>query len=154
MGAKILSAEGIEVVAVSNGDAAVKKLLELDVDMVLADVYMPGLDGYEVCERIKASAEHAGLPVVLLVGALEPYEPDRIAQVRADGVLRKPFEASAVLEVVRPLLQAFLATRVPAKPPEPASEKTVMIPAPAAASHDGPEHHGDTQEIAAPKFES
>ena len=98
MGAKILSAEGIEVVAVSNGDAAVKKLLELDVDMVLADVYMPGLDGYEVCERIKASAEHAGLPVVLLVGALEPYEPDRIAQVRADGVLRKPFEASAVLD--------------------------------------------------------
>jgi CheY-like chemotaxis protein len=152
MGAKILAADGIEVVAVSNGDACVKKLVELDVDMVLADVYMPGLDGYEVCERIKASPEHAGLPVVLLVGALEPFEPDRIAQVRADGVLRKPFEASAVLDVVRPLLQTYIAARTQLKPAEPAHEKTEMMRPPPPL--DGPAHHGDTQEVAPPNFDA
>ncbi len=142
MGTKILSAEGIEVIAVSNGDAAIKKLHELDVDMVLADVYMPGLDGYEVCEKIKSSPEHPGLPVVLLVGALEPFEPDRIAQVRADGVLRKPFEASAVLETVLPLLRAYVAARKPPKPPAPVPEPVIAVPPPAAQ----PAHRGDTVE--------
>src|SRR5258708_10422680 len=106
MGTKILSSEGIEVIAVSNGDAAVKKLQELDVDLVLADVYMPGLDGYELCQWVKKSEAHPGLPVVLVVGALELYEPDRIDQVHADGLLKKPFEATAMLETVRPLLKA------------------------------------------------
>src|ERR1035438_71184 len=145
MGAKILSAEGIEVVTVSNGDAAVKKLQELDVDLVLADVYMPGLDGYEVCERIKSSPEHAGLPVVLLVGALEPFEPDRIAQVHADGVLRKPFEAAAVLDTVRPLLQTSMATRTRRAFAEPEHERTVVIPPPTPPVEQN--HVGDTVEL-------
>jgi CheY-like chemotaxis protein len=150
MGSKILSAEGIEVITVSNGDAAVKKLQEIEVDLVLADVYMPGLDGYEVCERIKSSPDHAGLPVILLVGALEPYEPDRIAQVHADGVLRKPFEASAVLETVRPLLQASLATRPHREPP--ASEQTVATsPSPPPAEQ---VYREDTVEMPAPDFEA
>lgn len=55
MGAKILASEGIEVVSVSNGDAAVKRLQDTDFDLVLADVYMPGLDGYEVCQWVKKS---------------------------------------------------------------------------------------------------
>jgi CheY-like chemotaxis protein len=151
MGAKILSAEGIEVVAVSNGDACVKKLVELDVDMVLADVYMPGLDGYEVCERIKGSPDHVGLPVVLLVGALEPFEPDRIAQVRADGVLRKPFEASAVLETVRPLLRAYIAARTRLKP-EPPTERTALIPPPAPTAEQI--KRGDTVEIVPPDLDA
>ncbi|GEM_PF-4353996 len=150
MGAKILAAEGIEVIAVSNGDAAVKKLHEIAVDLVLADVYMPGLDGYEVCERIKSSPDHPGLPVVLLVGALEPFEPDRIAQVRADGVLRKPFEASAVLEVVKPLLENYAAAH-PKKAPAAAVEQTVVIPPPPPPAEPS---HSDTVEMKAPVFDT
>src|ERR1017187_2096017 len=105
MGAKILAGEGIEVVSVSNGEAAVRKLQEIDFDLVLADVYMPGLDGYEVCQWVKKSEAHTGLPVVLVVGALEIYEAERIEQVQADGLLKKPFEASAMLAALRPLLE-------------------------------------------------
>jgi CheY-like chemotaxis protein len=153
MGAKILAGEGIEVVSVSNGEAAVKRLQDTDFDLVLADVYMPGLDGYEVCQWVKKSEAHTGLPVVLVVGALEIYEADRIEQVQADGLLKKPFEASAMLAALRPLLESSAASKPSRKkmeqePAEPAAhyEKTVMIPAPAPAA---PQKHEDTQEIEA-----
>ncbi len=138
MGAKILSGEGIEVVAVSNGDAAVKKLQESEFDLVLADVYMPGLDGYEVCQWVKKSEDHKRMPVVLVVGALELYEPGRVEQVAADGLLKKPFEASAMLATLRPLLAAAESKPKSKKEPEPeaavaAHEKTVAIPPPAQA---------------------
>ena len=65
--------EGIEVVSVSNGDAAERRLPEVDPDLVLADIFMPGKNGYELCETIKAVPQYKDLPVVLLVGAFEPY---------------------------------------------------------------------------------
>jgi CheY-like chemotaxis protein len=168
MGAKILSAEGIEVIAVSNGDAAVKKLQVLDIDLVLADVYMPGLDGYEVCQWVKSSADHAGLPVVLVVGALEPLMPDRIAQARADGLLKKPFEASAMMDTLRPLIDASMQAKpsrkkfeVDPEKTQPITERTVAIPPPAAsvaATEPVKNAHEDTVEIEpmtdVPDFES
>ena len=154
MGAKILAGEGIEVVSVSNGEAAVKRLQDTDFDLVLADVYMPGLDGYEVCQWVKKSEAHTGLPVVLVVGALEIYEADRIEQVQADGLLKKPFEASAMLAMVRPLLEASAASKPARKKmerdPVADQDKTVMIPPPQAAkAAEAPNKHEDTVEIEA-----
>src|SRR5258707_579622 len=74
-----------------------------------------------------------GVPVVLVVGALELYDPERIAQVKADGLLKKPFEATAVLETIRPLLEAAAKARPPKKkeaPAEPEYERTMAIAAP------------------------
>ncbi len=116
MGTKILAAEGIEVVTASNGEAALKKMGEVEVDLVLADVYMPGLDGYEVCQWVKKSPEYSFVPVVLVVGALELYEPDKIAQVQADGLLKKPFEATAMIDTLRPLLEVAAKAREKKKP--------------------------------------
>src|SRR5690242_21886673 len=119
MGSKILSAEGLEVVTVSNGDAALKKLGDADFDLVLADLYMPGLDGYEVCSWVKKSAQHSFVPVVLVVGALEMYEAEKIEAVQADGLLKKPFEASAMMETLRPLLEIAPKARAKKAPPPP-----------------------------------
>ena len=57
MGKKILVEAGYEVVAVSNGAAAVKKIAEQKPDMIVLDVYMPGYTGLEVCERVKSAIE-------------------------------------------------------------------------------------------------
>ncbi|MGH9858976.1 MAG: response regulator, partial [Candidatus Acidiferrales bacterium] len=83
--------KGIEVIGVANGDAAVKKLEILNPDMVLADVFMPVKDGYELCEWIKANDRLAAVPVFLLVGAFDPLDEHRVQSVKADGVLKKPF---------------------------------------------------------------
>ena len=76
MGKEILAAEGFEVVTVSNGQAALKKLKEFVPALILADVFMPGKSGYEVCEFVKSEASLRHVLVVLLVGAMEPYDPD------------------------------------------------------------------------------
>jgi CheY-like chemotaxis protein len=98
--------EGIEVVAVSNGDLAEKRLAEVNPDLVLADIFMPGKNGYELCEAIKESSQFSNVPVVLLVGAFEPFDQTEASRVRADAHLTKPFESRTLVETVRSLISA------------------------------------------------
>ncbi|MCI0486977.1 MAG: response regulator [Blastocatellia bacterium] len=96
--------EGIEVVSVSNGEAAERQLGEINPDLVLADIFMPGKNGYELCEYIKESPEFHHVPVVLLVGAFEPFDQSEARRVRADAHLTKPFETRTLVETVRNLI--------------------------------------------------
>lgn len=103
MGKKILTEAGYEVVAVSNGAAAVKKIAEQKPDIIILDIYMPGYTGLEVCDKVRASVETLRTPVLLTVGKMEPYRPEDANRVRADGVIVKPFEASDLLAVIKKL---------------------------------------------------
>jgi CheY-like chemotaxis protein len=102
--------EGIEVVAVSNGDAAERRLDEVKPDLVLADIFMPGKNGYELCEAIKQNPQFRNVPVVLLVGAFEPFDQAEARRVRADAHLTKPFESRTLVETVRKLINASAHT--------------------------------------------
>jgi len=82
---------GIQVVAVGNGEAAVRRLADLSPDLVLADIFMPVRSGYEVCEYIKKDQRFSHIPVILLVGAFDPLDEKEARRVGADGVLKKPF---------------------------------------------------------------
>ena len=97
MGKKILVDAGFDVVPVSNGAAAIKKIAETKPDIIILDIYMPGYTGLEVCEKVKNAPETANVPVLLTVGKLEPYRPEEGAKVKAEGVIIKPFEASDLL---------------------------------------------------------
>jgi CheY-like chemotaxis protein len=119
MGTKILTGEGFEVVTVSNGEAAVKKLTGGGFDLVLADVFMPGRTGYELCAFVKTDPKTSYLPVILVVGQLEPYDPAQGDRVQADGVLTKPFEASKVLAMVKGALKVAEQKKKAAAPPPP-----------------------------------
>lgn len=87
--------EGVEVVAVGDGRQALSRLEEDDAlpDVVLADVLMPVLDGYELCRRIKADSRFRHIPVMLLVGAFEHFNEAEARRVGADDVLTKPFQS-------------------------------------------------------------
>src|SRR5438309_724260 len=76
----------------------------LAADIVLADIGMPGRNGYEVAEYIKQSPRLAHIPVVLLTGAFEPVDQAKATAAGCDGVLAKPFEPHLVIERVRDLL--------------------------------------------------
>jgi CheY-like chemotaxis protein len=91
MVALALKDQGIDVVAVGNGEAAVRKLPDIFPDLVLADVFMPVRNGYEVCEFVKKDPRFAHVPVILLVGAFDPLDEQEAQRVGADGVLKKPF---------------------------------------------------------------
>lgn len=103
--------EGIEVVAVGDGDAAMQKFVEATPDLVMADVNMPGLDGYRLCEMIKQDDETKAIPVILLVGSFEPFDENEARRVGADDFLTKPFQSIRQLVTkVSDLLDARAAT--------------------------------------------
>jgi CheY-like chemotaxis protein len=85
--------EGIEVIAVGDGDAAMKKFVEVTPDLVMADVNMPGIDGYRICEMIKQDDETKHIPVILLVGSFEPFDEEEARRVGANDYLTKPFQS-------------------------------------------------------------
>lgn len=91
-----------EVHAVSNGDDALTQLAETSPDVVIADVHMPGADGYQICRVTKES--HPSVPVLLLVGTFEPFEESSAAACGADAHLKKPFDSQELLHLVEDLL--------------------------------------------------
>jgi CheY-like chemotaxis protein len=99
------SDEGLEVITVGDGQQAVEKLEEIVPDIVLADVFMPGLNGYEVCEHIKRNERFRHIPVMLLVGSFEPFDEAEARRVGADDYLTKPFQSiRTLIAKVRDLL--------------------------------------------------
>ncbi len=111
MGESILREEGFEVVSVTDGQTAVVRIGDFDPDVVVADIDMPFCTGYDLCEFIKNHPIHKRTRVVLTAGAQETVDPARLAGSGADGVLKKPFEASAMLEMLRPLINDASAER-------------------------------------------
>jgi CheY-like chemotaxis protein len=97
MAERILRDEGHEVITVSDGLVAMLRLKDARPDLIIADISMPEVSGYEVCEYVKNNGRE---PVFLTAGAVEPIDDSEVARVRADGVLKKPFEASLLLEAV------------------------------------------------------
>jgi CheY-like chemotaxis protein len=121
--------EDVTLLTVDNGDDAVSRTRENRPDIVLADVVMPGLNGYEVCEAIKSDPELRHTPVLLLTGTFEAFDEERATRVGADGYITKPFEAQALVDQVNArLAQAATA------PPEPEQE---LISAPLTSSEQG-----------------
>ncbi|MER3631677.1 MAG: hypothetical protein C4325_05495 [Blastocatellia bacterium] len=97
--------EGIDVITVGDGEAATAVIRERKPDIVLADVNMPGPDGYRICELIRASAETRYLPVILLVGSFEPFDEEAAARVGASAYLTKPFQSiRQLVEIVHELI--------------------------------------------------
>jgi CheY-like chemotaxis protein len=86
--------EGMEVVAVGDGERALEALNAGEPpDILLADVQMPGPNGYELCERVRSDARLHNVPVVLLVGKFEPFNEAEARRVGADTFLTKPFQS-------------------------------------------------------------
>ncbi len=87
------SDESVEVFVVADGEAAMLKFVEVQPDIVLVDVEMPGPNGYQICEMIKQDEATRHIPVLLLVGSFEPFDQDEAERVEADGFLTKPFHS-------------------------------------------------------------
>lgn len=117
LGQKILTDAGHEVIAVSNGAAAVKRIAEHKPDLLLLDVFMPGYSGPEVCAKVRAGTEGANTPVLLTVGQMEHFDPADAEKVKADGVIVKPFVAKDLEDLVRKIEEKLRAAPA-AQPPQ------------------------------------
>src|SRR5262245_36179786 len=101
---QIFADGNFRIVEVNNGDAAIRSFEEIRPSVVLADIYMPGKNGYQVCAYIRSHSELGRTPVVLLVGAFEAFDEDTAKQAGATASITKPFEPGALIELVRSVL--------------------------------------------------
>jgi CheY-like chemotaxis protein len=121
--------EDYQLTITDNGDTALVRAEELVPDLVLADVYMPGKNGYELCAAIKQSPALRQVPVLLLAGSFEPFDEGKARAAGADAWIEKPFESQALLDKVSELLSAVPLADATAAPLAAAAE-----PEPAAAT--------------------
>ncbi|MFI5315650.1 MAG: response regulator [Myxococcota bacterium] len=124
--------EDVELVTVDNGDDALTRARQVKPDLLLADIGMPGLNGYELCAAIRRDPNLAHIPVLLLTGTFETYDEQRAREVGASGHIAKPFEAQALVDRVFQLLAQAPPKAAPPKP-APAQTQAPRPAAPAAA---------------------
>jgi CheY-like chemotaxis protein len=125
MGERILRDEGHEVISVSDGRVAMLRFGDASPDLIIADVSMPEVSGYELCDYIKS---HGGAPVFLTAGAVEPFDLDELARVKADGVLKKPFESTQLLAAIAKFVKPVKRSVAESSKPAPARTVTVLDP--------------------------
>jgi DNA-binding response OmpR family regulator len=99
-----LQSEGFEVVTAFDGLDALEKAQSEKPDLILLDLMMPVLDGYEVCKRLRASEQTANIPVLILTAATQKESRARALRVGAKDYLVKPFEPERLLEKIQKIL--------------------------------------------------
>jgi twitching motility two-component system response regulator PilG len=100
----LLSTKGYMVQGVASGLAALKAIGENPPDLVLLDVMLPELDGFEVCQQIKNNPQTRHIPVILLTARKSPEDVARGREVGADQYMTKPFKSSMVIAAIERLI--------------------------------------------------
>jgi DNA-binding response OmpR family regulator len=102
----ILAEEDFEIKSTNNGEEALAAIPSFKPDVVLADIEMPKMNGYQLCEKIKQDPSSQGVSVILLAGAFEPIDEELATQVKADDYIIKPFESQELLSKINAVLTA------------------------------------------------
>ena len=105
----VLAEEDFEIKSVGNGEDALHAVGTFNPDIVLADIDMPRMNGYQLCEKIKENPATSGIPVILLAGAFEPLDEDLGREVGADDSIIKPFESQELISKINSTLTMISA---------------------------------------------
>ena len=100
----LLSSKGYSVTGVMDGKAAIEEIAANRPDLVILDIMLPEMDGFEVCRQIKDNPETNAIPVVMLTAKKSNQDVTRGMQVGADAYITKPFKSAKVIEVIEGLI--------------------------------------------------
>jgi twitching motility two-component system response regulator PilG len=100
----LLTSKGYRVHGVPNGTAALEAIALEKPDLVLLDIMLPGIDGFEVCRRIKHTKETSHIPVIMLTAKKCQDDFSRGQEVGADWYITKPFKSAMVIETIQRFL--------------------------------------------------
>lgn len=109
---QILTGAGFEVVSVTDGATAIRRLDDVKPDLLVVDVYLPTRNGFEIARYLRSQEQHRHLPVIFAAGPTDEFNEQDATNAGADTILRKPFEASALLSAVQELVEKRAATVV------------------------------------------
>ncbi len=106
--------ENINVITCADAASALAQFDQYRPDVVITDVIMPDQDGYSVCSQIKQNPEFSQIPVVLMSGVVNKSVADKAVSVKADELIRKPFQPQELIARVKSLLDPRGSTTAPA----------------------------------------
>lgn len=101
---QILSSQGVEVVSVTDGAVALRRIADVQPDILIVDVYLPTKNGFELARFLRAQPQHRHIGVIFAAGPADEFNEQDARNAGADVILRKPFEASALLAAVHQLV--------------------------------------------------
>ena len=146
---RALESKRIEVLSAASGSEAMEQIAREAPDLIVCDVIMPDMDGYQICDFVKKHPTLGHTPVLLISGIVNGTVLERAAKVRSDDVMRKPFAADELLHRIESLLPAA-GRPAPVAAPAPTAEATpVAVAAPVTA----PERRAPQPERPAPVVE-
>ncbi|MGE4545915.1 MAG: response regulator transcription factor [Pedobacter sp.] len=100
----LLTSKGYDVKGVPNGQAALEAIALQKPDLILLDIMLPEIDGFEVCRRIKGAKDTSHIPVIMLTAKKCQDDFSRGQEVGADWYITKPFKSSMVIETIQRFL--------------------------------------------------
>jgi len=99
-----LQAHGFDVISASDGPRGIEKAKADKPDLIILDLMMPGMDGYEVVKRLKADNATTNVPIIILTAAVSPELTQKVCNIHAADCITKPFEPRDLLEKVKKAL--------------------------------------------------
>ncbi len=128
--------ESINVITCADAASALAQFEQNKPDVVITDVIMPDQDGYSVCSQIKQHPEYGGVPVVLMSGVVNKSVADKAVAVKADELIRKPFQPQELIGRVKSLLEPKRAGDAPPieRPATPNALNSLFAPPPPPAA--------------------
>jgi len=127
------SDEGSQVVSVSDGSSALEKAQIDRPDIILSDVVMPGMSGYDFCQKVKSDPGLRSIPFLFLKGTFESFDEEKARQCGSDGFIVKPFDSQDLIDKVAELVEQAKAGPGTA-PPAVETPATAGLAAPASAA--------------------
>ncbi|MFG6160143.1 response regulator transcription factor [Halomonas sp. 1390] len=100
----LMQQAGFEVDTAEDGESALARIAEAAPDLLLLDISLPGISGFDVLERLRADPDHARLPIVMLTAHGREVEREKGLALGADDYVTKPFSTQALVEKVKTLL--------------------------------------------------
>jgi len=128
---RALESKRIEVLSAASGSEAMEQISREAPDLIVCDVIMPDMDGYQICDFVKKHPTLGRTPVLLISGIVNSTVLERAAKVRSDDVMRKPFAADELLHRIESFLPAqgrAQAAAAPAAPPAAAAQPAAVVP--------------------------
>ena len=108
---QILTSQAMEVVSVTDGATALRRLEDVNPDLLITDVYLPTKNGFDLARFLKSQPQHRHIPVIFAAAPVDEFDEQDAKNAGADIILRKPFEASVLLGAVEQLLQQSAGVR-------------------------------------------
>ena len=100
-----LEANGFEVLPAYDGEEALEKVKEYNPDMIILDIMMPKINGFDVCRKLKLDQNYKDIPIIMLTAKFQASDVKFGEAMGADAYITKPFEPGVLLDKVRELLK-------------------------------------------------